>query len=441
MAPLDSGRSLLTRVAVGATLSAALAALVAAIVTSTFATYLVNRSDDRRIGDAAAVLAGELDDPGRAHMTVSEIVADEHREMSHTGIGFAVFDASSRELIAGDVNVPLVTSGSCVLSRALHVCSRATRERGLQVVAATAYNRIASLLALSSAVAALLAGIGAWWASRPMARLMIGPLSELRRRVGLAAVSGGRAADLGPSIGILEVDELRETIRDLLSRIAEEVQHAERFAADAAHELRTPLTSIRGELELLAEGTELSPETLADLTRAKSKLVELQSLVERLLVLAVPSQREHATSELISLQDVIEDLTAQMPAADRQRLQLGEPRGDVVIYGDVMLLGTLVSNALSNALKFGSVVRASVFEAGNDAVLLISDDGPGVPVDHRQRVFEPFIRVPSAVERRVSGHGLGLTLIAHVARWHGGSAKFIDGSPGAHLEVRLPRRL
>lgn len=176
------------------------------------------------------------------------------------------------------------------------------------------------------------------------------------------------------------------------------------------------------------------------MTRAQSKLAELQSLVERLLVLAVPSQEQPGLRQLVSLQDVVEDVTAHLPAADRHRLHLAEPRGDVVVYGDVMLLGTLISNAISNAFKFGSAVRVAAFESGDDAVLLISDDGPGVPIEDRQRVFEPFIRVRSVAARRIPGHGLGLALIAHVARWHGGSARFIDGAPGAHLEVRLPRR-
>jgi signal transduction histidine kinase len=73
-------------------------------------------------------------------------------------------------------------------------------------------------------------------------------------------------------------------------------------------------------------------------------------------------------------------------------------------------------------------------------VLQVDDDGPGVSPDQRTRVFEPFVRAPIAVERQISGHGLGLALIAHVARRHGGIARFIDGDPGAHLEIRLPRR-
>jgi two-component system OmpR family sensor kinase len=403
-----------------------------------FATYLVHRAEGRRIMDAAMVLAVELDHAAQAHMSVSDIVADEDREMSHTGIAFAVFDANTGARVAGDPGVPLVRGALCVVSNAVHACGTPTA-RGLRVSAATGYTQLASLLAVSSALAALLAGGGAWVASRPVASLLIGPLSELRERVGSIDVAKGGHPDLGSSHGIVEVDALRETIRGLLNRIGDAVRHAERFAADAAHELRTPLTTIRGELELLAEDKSLTPTAVADLTRARRKVVDLQTLVERLLVLALPDQSQWSASELVSLQDLVEDIIAQLPAPDRQRVKLGAPRGDAIVRGDTTLLGILFSNALSNALKFGRTVSVAAFEDGEDAVLLIGDDGPGVPPDRREHVFEAFVRVVAASQPHVPGHGLGLALISHVARRHGGSAKFIDGPSGAHLEVRLPR--
>ncbi|HTV22293.1 MAG TPA: HAMP domain-containing sensor histidine kinase [Polyangiaceae bacterium] len=430
---------MLTRVALGATVSAVLAALVAAVVTSVFATYLVRRVDDRRIMDAALVLSVELTDAAATHDKIGDVVARADREMSHTGISFAVFDGESAERLAGDPTVPWIETPNCVVLKSLHACATQT-DRGLWVVASTAHKRIVSLLALSSALAALLAGLGAWIVSRPVASLLIGPLSELRQRVGSLDMASGRATDLGAPVGIAEVDALRETIQALLARIGETVRHAERFAADAAHELRTPLTSIRGELELLMEDPSLRRDAQRDLTRATAKVIELQTLLERLLVLALPDQSQWSATEVVSLQDLTEDSVARLPDADRQRVRLHAPRGNVVVRGDEALLGMLFSNALSNALKFGRQVEVAAFEAEEDVVLQVDDDGPGVSPDQRTRVFEPFVRAPIAVERQIVGHGLGLALIAHVARRHGGSARFVDGDPGAHLEIRLPRR-
>jgi signal transduction histidine kinase len=437
---MTASRSLLTRVALGATVSAVLAALVAAVVTSVFATYLVRRVDDRRIMDAALVLAVELTDAAETSESIADVVAHADREMSHTGISFAVFDTHTLQRLAGDPSVPWVDTPRCVLLESLHACATPT-DGGLWVVASTAHKRIVSLLALSSALAALLAGLGAWIVSRPVASLLIGPLSILRERVGSIDVASGSTAQLGAPVGVAEVDALRETMQALLARIGETIRHAERFAADAAHELRTPLTSIRGELELLMEDPSLERETAADLGRVTAKVVELQTLLERLLVLALPDQSQWSATEVVSLQDLTEDSVARLPDGDRRRVRLRAPRGNVVVRGDEALLGMLFSNALSNALKFGRRVEVSTFESEDDVVLVIDDDGPGVSPDQRIRVFEPFVRAPLAVERHISGHGLGLALIAHVARRHGGSARFIDGEePGAHLEIRLPRR-
>ena len=430
---------MLTRVALGATVSAVLAALVAAVVTSVFATYLVRRVDDRRVMDAALVLSVELTDAAETDESILDVVVHADREMGHTGISFAVFDATTMERLAGDPTVPWLDTPQCMVLNSLHACATQT-ERGLWVVASTAHKRIVSLLALSSALAALLAGLGAWIVSRPVASLLIGPLSELRQRVGSIDMASGRAAEMGAPVGIAEVDALRETIQALLARIGETVRHAERFAADAAHELRTPLTSIRGELELLMEDPALRRDVQRDLARATAKVVELQTLLERLLVLALPDQSQWSATEVVSLQDLTEDNVARLPEIDRRRVRLHAPRGNVVVRGDEALLGMLFSNALSNALKFGRKVEVSAFEAEEDVVLHVDDDGPGVSPDQRTRVFEPFVRAPIAVERQISGHGLGLALIAHVARRHGGIARFIDGDPGAHLEIRLPRR-
>jgi len=419
--------------------SAVLAALVAAVVTSVFATYLVRRVDDRRITDAALVLAVELNEAAGSNGAIADVVARADREMRHTGIAFAVFDRDSTERVAGDPSVAWVEAPGCVIASGVHACT-APAEHGLWVVASTAHKRIVSLLALSSALAALLAGFGAWIVSRPVASLLIGPLSELRQRVGSIDIASGRATNLGDPMGVAEVDALRETIQALLARLGETIRHAERFAADAAHELRTPLTSIRGELELMMEDPSLRREAAHDLGRATIKVVQLQTLLERLLVLALPDQSQWKAIEVVSLQDLTEDIVARLPETERQRVRLHAPRGSVVVRGDEALLGMLFSNALSNALKFGKQVEVSTYEANGEVVLLVDDDGPGVSPDQRTAVFEPFVRAPLAVERQISGHGLGLALIAHVARRHGGGARFIDGEPGAHLEISLPRR-
>ena len=434
-----ASQSLLRRVALGAAASAMFAAVIAASVTSLIAVYLTRNAADRRVQDAALVLAAELDDDPVAQKPLSQAVSDEVRETRHTGVAFAIYDRHTHELLAGDPRVPASFDEECTHTSNLRTCGVPARAN-LWVVAAAGRANLTMMFVLSSALAALLAGVGAWLASRPIARWLMGPLSELRQQVGAIDFSGAVTSSLGPPAGVAEVDALRSAINELLGRAQGALRQAERFAADAAHELRTPLTAIRGELELLAEESALPSDVHASLTRAQRRVVELGTLLERLLALALPADSSWSASELISLQELAEDLLSDLPESERARVQLEEAQGEVVVRGDSALLGLLFTNGLGNALKFGKQVQVRAFQDASDAVLCVDDDGPGVPVEQRELAFEPFVRLATSCKPAVPGHGLGLALIAHVARRHGGQARFVDGPPGAHLEIRLPRQ-
>jgi signal transduction histidine kinase len=212
--------------------------------------------------------------------------------------------------------------------------------------------------------------------------------------------------------------------------------HATRFAADAAHELRTPLTSVRAELELLAEDPALSQPTRENVRRAHVTVEQLGVLVERLLILATPRSTSMAYAEAVSLRDIVDDVLNALPDVDRARVHAADDE-DATVRGDATLLQTMFANALSNALKFGHSAEIAIAKAAGFACLYISDDGPGIPLSERERMFEPFVRAQHR-GARVPGHGIGLTLIAHIAESHGGSAAFVDTARGARLELRLP---
>lgn len=437
-------RSLVARVAWGAALSASAAALIAALATGVFAAFLVRDAEDRRLEEAATTLASELEHDLH-HKTVAEIVESESQELQHTGMRFAVYDDDLR-LVAGDARLlpPATARCASAYEDTLRLCA-APADSGHTAVAAAAHASPAPLLGLAALVAAVLAALLAWLASRPVSRRVVAPLSRLRARIAALSPDALRGADLGPPEQVAEVDALRDSIGGLVQRVNEALEQAHRFAANAAHELRTPLTSVRAELELLAERLGPAPDggvfpagdAQADAQRALHTVGELGVLVERLLILAVPQRAPADAHEIVSIRDLVEDGIAALPAADRPRVEATE--ADAQVRGDAVLLGTLVANALSNALKFGQVVRVSV-EVGGDAVCLhIEDDGPGIEPGEHARVFEPFYRSPAALRRRQPGHGLGLALIRHIAQAHGGTAALrTDAQAGAHLEVRLP---
>jgi len=428
--------SIVRRVASGAAFAASAAALVAALATIVFASVLVRRAEDRRLEEAAVVFAAELGEDGHDLDAIREVHRDESDEQEHTGMLFAVYDASG-SLLVGNGRVGLPAAGGCstIHADALRVC-HAPSTNGLVAVVGAAHTSIFPLLASAAIVAALAAAVLAWATSRPIARHVVAPLTRLRERIAELDVGAISNADLGADEHIAEVDALRGTLRQLIVRVDRALSLAHRFAANAAHELRTPLTTVRAELELLAENIK-EPGARQGATLAQQKLAELAVLVERLLILSTPARSATDAFEIVSLRDLLEDVVGALPSTDRRRVGLSE--NDALVHGDAVLLGTMVQNAIANGLKYGSTVTTGVSIVGDKAIVHIDDDGPGIAGESCERAFEPFFRSSEALRQRVPGHGLGLALIRHIAETHGGRAAFVDKpTGGARLEIRLP---
>ncbi|MBL8915432.1 MAG: HAMP domain-containing histidine kinase, partial [Archangium sp.] len=412
-----ASRTLLSRLTLGTVLAAGAAATLSAVVCSATAAWLVQRAEDKNLVNAAITLATELD--SGEHGAPEETLRHETAELSHAGIVFAVARPSG-ERLEGDARVPLPGAGSCISGSALRACAVGSKA-GFTVAAAAAHSELGFFFVAAALLATLLAAAAAFAAGRPLSRTLLEPMSRLQERIDALGPGPG---DVGPEVGLLELDRLRAAVLSLHSRLADALAHAERFAADAAHELRTPLTAVRAELELLAERQSEIP---AELKQALATVARLGGLIDKLLVLARPLSETHLANEAVSLRDVVEDVLAELPAPERERVTVhGE--ADATVRGDPTLLHAMLSNAISNALKFGSRAAVEVVPEPSDAeaVLRVDDDGPGVPQAERDRVFQPFVRSARARTEGVAGHGLGLALIRHIARLHGGTATFED---------------
>ena len=335
-------------------------------------------------------------------------------------------------------------------ARGLRVCG--VRAGDARVVAGTLRQTSYGSLALAAAAAAALAGGVAWILARRLSHRAVEPLARLQTRIAslsLETTHPVALAELGADEGIAEVDALRGALEALLARMHDALERSSQFAASAAHELRTPLTSLRAELELLAEGARAPDEgpdaAEGDAASARAlgvalrKVAQLQALTERLLVLATPSGGGSQHEELVSLRDVLDEALTALPADDLARIAVSEGDADAVVRGDALALGMAVSNGLSNALKYGDRVRLELDQASDRGIVAIEDDGPGVPESERARVFAPFARGGGA--SGVPGHGLGLALVAHVVKRHGGRARLTaprHGPRGARLELEFP---
>jgi len=206
--------------------------------------------------------------------------------------------------------------------------------------------------------------------------------------------------------------------------------------ANASHELRSPLARIRMGLELM--GSDASGESGAlvreEITR---NIRELDQLIDEILLASRldASQADIGTPEPVDMVGLAAEECARL-GADLQTQ--GEP-ASLVAYGVSKLLRRVVRNLLENARRHaaGNVTLALLQEAGS-VVMRVCDNGPGVPADLRERIFEPFYRLPGATERD-GGVGLGLALVRSIVLRHGGSVVCEGRSAGgACFVVRLP---
>jgi two-component system, OmpR family, sensor kinase len=437
-AVIGAPRSMARRVARVAILSAALGGLTAATLAAVVVDRALTEQADVRLRAATDTLASELDEEDKRFATseIRQTLDDENQEIITSGIRLAAY--AGDRFVAGDRAVLRPLDGTCEtrgrLPDRVHACARPYHQLTLIAAQPSDELRLLGLYALASLVAVVLGAVIGGLSSTALTRWAVKPLEELTAALErLKPEASG--SDLGPPSPSDDVESIRRALLDLLDRVNGLIGQARRFAGDAAHELRTPLATLRAELELLAESSDGTAR--AALERASARTERLSALVDRLLVLALPSQNLAQGFENIALSDVITDAIAALPPELRQRVT-SELVAEGLVRGDERLLASLVTNALENALKFSrGAVAVRLAETETDELRLeVADDGPGIPAGLRTRVFEPFFRAPGSEK----GHGLGLALIGHIARVHGGVATFVEATTGARLVVTLPAR-
>jgi signal transduction histidine kinase len=245
---------------------------------------------------------------------------------------------------------------------------------------------------------------------------------------------------LGENAHDPESDELKRTFNRLIERVDAVLAAQRQLVADTSHELRTPLTTISGNLELL--GSALPEADRAEvLDETRQEVARLTRLVNDLLLLAEIGERVSPERFPVRLDLVAKAVVSRLPTVLRARVEVfAEP---VLVLGDEDRLSHVVSNLLHNALRYAThkdgAVQVHVESSPDRALLVVEDDGPGLPVDALERVFDRFSRLDKARSRAHGGAGLGLAIVRHVADAHGGHA-WADNRPtgGARFCVRLP---
>ncbi|MBJ3774557.1 sensor histidine kinase [Acuticoccus mangrovi] len=294
---------------------------------------------------------------------------------------------------------------------------------------------IANAVGWGSAAALLFGLLGGILMSLVVAR-RIEAVSRTARRV-MSGDLSGRVAVRGTGD---DFDRLGETLNAMLARIEELVEAVSRVSDQIAHELRTPLTRLHADLEDLAAAAD-TPERRLLAEQALREAVELQATFDALLRIArIETGRHGNQSERVDLTVLLSDAADLYgPAAEAraQRITCHIETG-LVVQGDRNLLFQAVSNLLDNAIKYGpggGVVELHGRRSGEAVEVGVRDHGAGIPVAERGRVTERFYRVPGG---GADGVGLGLSLVAAVAKRHGARLALEDAAPGLRASLRLP---
>jgi two-component system OmpR family sensor kinase len=221
-----------------------------------------------------------------------------------------------------------------------------------------------------------------------------------------------------------------------------------RFVADASHELRTPLTSIRGFAELYRQGAVADQADVARvMRRVEEEAARMGLLVEDLLLLARLDQQRPLVQEPVDLLSIAADVVLDARARHPQRsitLIAGESPVPPVVLGDDARLRQVATNLVSNAILHTppeASAAVSLQVEGDDAVLRVSDTGPGMPPAEAARVFERFYRADASRTRATAqnGSGLGLSIVAALVAAHGGTVEVESRlGVGTTFAVRLP---
>ena len=272
--------------------------------------------------------------------------------------------------------------------------------------------------------------------------------APLRRLAGIA-----RRVDAGdleprmdaPAVGGGEVGVLARAFNHMLDRLAEAFARQRAFVADASHELRTPLTVIRGQLEVLAAQAQPPGDEVQRVERlVQAEITRMTRLVEDLLVLVAAEETNFLRPEEFDLGEFVADLWDGLSLTAERRFELGPvPAGTLRADPDrlAQAVRNLARNAVEHTEPVAGLVRLEVQASGPQSVsFTVLDDGPGIPPQEQERVFERLHRTDASRARSSGGSGLGLAIVRAIAEAHGGQVRVrepLDGR-GARVELTLP---
>ena len=314
-----------------------------------------------------------------------------------------------------------------------------------QVQATKDLFRIRSMIA--TGIIILLSSIGTYFISRRA----LTPLHDLSTKIGKI-----QAQNLSESLEIPdsndEISQLTASFNKMLSRLDDAFTAQKQFSASAAHELRTPLAVMQTNLEVFARKKTPTIEEYQDIFgMIQNQTERLSHLSEVLLDMTGIQSVER--SDFISLAELTDEVCCDLASiADQKKVELIQEEGDCTVTGSYLLLYRAVYNLVENSIKYnhsGGKVTVKISQKKDlpaahskptdYALVEVTDTGIGISPEFQEKIFDPFFRVDKSRSRAMGGAGLGLALVAEIARQHGGQVKVLASSKkGSTIALMLP---
>ena len=240
-----------------------------------------------------------------------------------------------------------------------------------------------------------------------------------------------------------ELQRFSASFNDMIGRLDEGFSAQRQFTGNAAHELRTPLALMQAQIELFASEHPTSQPQTAELLGLLQEQTERMSRMTKVL-LEMSELHSVPCEDDIELGPLSEEvLTDLAPLAEHKDIVLNCSGGALIIGSDTLLY-RLVFNLVENAIRYsrpGSTVNVSICDNDSHVFLRVEDQGPGIPKQYRESIFQPFFRLDKSRSRAYGGAGLGLALVWEIAALHGGTVEVEASSEnGATMLTTLPKR-
>ncbi len=308
-------------------------------------------------------------------------------------------------------------------------------------------NALLRSIELSLLIAAAMVALVYW-----MIRRELRPVARLTHDA--RAIAGGNLnVTLSKESGRNEIAQLTESLTTMVNSLRDAVKITTRsevrmreFLGDASHELRTPLTVIRGYIDILNSGNELSQETHdRAMNRLTSESLRMSRIIDDLLLLAELDEVNHDKVDVVDLSAIVADHVQDLIAQQPQRRVSSTVATDVRVQGNRELVERILSNLMSNIARHTNAdadVGVALVEQEGIAILIVDDAGPGLSTEMYARSSDGFQRFDRAHSQSGGGFGLGLSILSSIVQRHGGVLT-MSQSPlgGLRTSVTIPMEI